>query len=180
MKQVIHSLKDIESVPSNPTVVDKTNTLGAESGKAYHAVLGSSNNEKVTPMKAKNINLGSPSKQLAANMISVKGSQNLSVSIPSIDKNNISNLNGVSSTDRGGQVTPLYGNQKRVIKPVLKEPNSPSKKKIKSVLKNSPTKQGNLGDGNVKSSLRDSARDTKLSGLKGFNGTRTVSFDVDQ
>ena len=77
-------------------------------------------------------------------------------------------------------MTPIYGNQKRVIKPVLKDPNSPVKKKIKSVLKNSPQKQGsNLGDGNVKSSLRDSARDTKLSGLKGFGGTRTVSFDVD-
>ena len=76
MKQVIHSLKDIESVPSIPQV-DKTNSLGAaDNGKAYHTVPGNSS-EKVTPVKAKNVNFGSPSKQLAANMISVKGAQNL-------------------------------------------------------------------------------------------------------
>ena len=66
-----------------------------------------------------------------------------------------------------------YGNSKKVIKPVLRDPESPTK--IKSALKMSPAKAIN-GQDTSKDSSRD---DMRLSTIKGFSAARTVSFDVD-
>ena len=119
--------------------------------------------------------MASPSKQLAANMNSLRSPQNLTVKIPSLSKDNTkSKIEASADTS----AVPHYGNQKRAIKPVLKDPNSPTKK-IKSVLKNSPQKTGK-DDKNLKQSMRDTDRDDRFSGLKALGGTRTVSFDVDK
>ena len=67
-----------------------------------------------------------------------------------------------------------YGNQMRIIKPVL--PESPTKK-IRSALKFSPKKK--IREEASAGVDFDTPVDTKLSTLKGFGPNRTVSFDVD-
>ena len=68
--------------------------------------------------------------------------------------------------------SPHYGNAKRAIKPVLRDPDSPTKQ-IRSALKFSPQKTGG------KEAFKDSNEDMRLSTIKGFGAARTVSFDVD-
>ena len=68
--------------------------------------------------------------------------------------------------------SPIFANTRRVIKPVLSEPESPSK--IKSALKFSPRMTGGQ-----ESFKEGGAQDIKLSTIKGFGSARTVSFDVD-
>ena len=70
----------------------------------------------------------------------------------------------------------LYGNQKRAIKPVLKDPDSPTKK-IKSALKYSPKKANKDLTGIV--AISDSLEDPKQATVSGFGASRSVSFGLD-